>query len=586
MFVSLNANAIEESDPGRVTSNDNVHLNTSDNQSLSPKICSGIERLKKIKLVSSTPVLTNTIKATASCITTQNKEHCVENMLFKTRESGVKPPSNKSSTPRLQLTPNLSYMYNKRNDIPSTLCDISSKKEASFIGGISRQSKSNRESFVPCKSEAQKLLQFDSPLKFSEQKIISVDMFDDLSISYQNNGKPKFRNVVDHKKSFQQIAPSLKDSRLNQFIQTQSAQNILQSDTKCNDNLTTKQLKLTFKCPNEVSKQNLIAIKKGGKNWRRTIMVPQSNRTSIDVTKRNTLEIQAMSRKSSIIIEQKQPSIRIVNPNDNIPKIVEVSIPGESQIDDTYHTEQMNVSIIKHVESSPSIPPSNSVHLNNISQLNKSSSYILPLDRKSQSILLEPTHDIVSKVLSKCSEKKIILFDKLYDGKILNSMKKVGEGTYGEVFLMNNNSEPAVLKIVPVDGNSPVNGETQTKLSDMLAEIVVSQALTRLKKYISKEGIQFVSSNFIGLRKCVLVEGKYPEELLTLWDEYNEEKVSENERPDSNLFSDGLYSRQQRFIALEYEHGGKDLEKAVVNSALQGMSIFLQVAHSMAGKTI
>jgi hypothetical protein len=28
------------------------------------------------------------------------------------------------------------------------------------------------------------------------------------------------------------------------------------------------------------------------------------------------------------------------------------------------------------------------------------------------------------------------------------------------------------------------------------------------------------------------------------------------------------------------------LEKAVVNSALQGMSIFLQVAHSMAGKTI
>jgi serine/threonine-protein kinase haspin len=82
------------------------------------------------------------------------------------------------------------------------------------------------------------------------------------------------------------------------------------------------------------------------------------------------------------------------------------------------------------------------------------------------------------------------------------------------------------------------------------------------------------------------VEGKYPEELLTLWDEYNEEKVSENERPDSNLFSDGLYSRQQRFIALEYEHGGEDLEKAVVNSALQGMSIFLQVAHSMAGKTI
>ena len=244
----------------------------------------------------------------------------------------------------------------------------------------------------------------------------------------------------------------------------------------------------------------------------------------------------------------------------------------------------MNVSIINQVEASPSEPHLNSLHLNDSKQLNKSSSYIIPLGRKSQSILLEPTHDIVSKVLSKCSEKKIIPFANLYDHKTLSNMKKVGEGTYGEVFLLNNDDAPAVLKVVPVDGNSLVNGETQTKLSDILAEIVVSQALTRLTKYISKEGIKFVASNFIGLQKCLLVEGKYPEKLLALWDEYNEKEVSENERPDSNLFCDQLYSKPQRFVALEYDHGGKDLEKAVLSSALQGMSIFLQVAHSMAGR--
>ena len=84
----------------------------------------------------------------------------------------------------------------------------------------------------------------------------------------------------------------------------------------------------------------------------------------------------------------------------------------------------------------------------------------------------------------------------------------------------------------------------------------------------------------------MLVEGKYPEKLLALWDEYNEKEVSENERPDSNLFCDQLYLKPQRFVALEYDHGGKDLEKAVLSSALQGMSIFLQVAHSMAGKNV
>ena len=56
---------------------------------------------------------------------------------------------------------------------------------------------------------------------------------------------------------------------------------------------------------------------------------------------------------------------------------------------------------------------------------------------------------------------------------------QIGEGAFGEVFLLNTDASP-VLKIVPVDGTAPVNGQPQTKLSDMLAEIVISTELSDL----------------------------------------------------------------------------------------------------------
>ncbi len=37
-----------------------------------------------------------------------------------------------------------------------------------------------------------------------------------------------------------------------------------------------------------------------------------------------------------------------------------------------------------------------------------------------------------------------------------------------------------MLKIVPVDGSAPVNDQPQTKLSDMLAEIIVTTELSNL----------------------------------------------------------------------------------------------------------
>ena len=52
-------------------------------------------------------------------------------------------------------------------------------------------------------------------------------------------------------------------------------------------------------------------------------------------------------------------------------------------------------------------------------------------------------------------------------------MLQIGEGTFGEVFLLPTSEldDPPVVKIVPVEGNTLVNGQPQTKLKDMLAEM-------------------------------------------------------------------------------------------------------------------
>ena len=71
--------------------------------------------------------------------------------------------------------------------------------------------------------------------------------------------------------------------------------------------------------------------------------------------------------------------------------------------------------------------------------------------------------------------------------------------------------------------------------------------------------------------------------LLKLWDDYDGNKASENERPDDDLFFDETSSCKQRFMVLEYEDGGKDLETFEMKNAVQGISIFLQVAFTLAG---
>lgn len=49
-----------------------------------------------------------------------------------------------------------------------------------------------------------------------------------------------------------------------------------------------------------------------------------------------------------------------------------------------------------------------------------------------------------------------------------------------------------------------------------------------------------------------LVKGKYPQHLIKLWDDFNAQKASENERPE-------IFSDSQLFVVLELKFAGTDM---------------------------
>ena len=64
----------------------------------------------------------------------------------------------------------------------------------------------------------------------------------------------------------------------------------------------------------------------------------------------------------------------------------------------------------------------------------------------------------------------------------LSKVKKIGEGTFGEAF----KSGDVVLKIVPMDGATLVNGETQKRAEEIFAEVSVALTLNQLRSPIGQ----------------------------------------------------------------------------------------------------
>ena len=182
-----------------------------------------------------------------------------------------------------------------------------------------------------------------------------------------------------------------------------------------------------------------------------------------------------------------------------------------------------------------------------------------------------PDESPLPRLLELCTTSEVVNFHNIYDVKTLASSSKLGEGAFGEVFGIGPaRPDMPVLKVVPIGGTVLVNGFEQTTLEDISSEVLISSYLSGLRC-----GGADSCAGFVELRSCYVFKGEYPARLLELWDEFEDRKGSENDRPD-------VFQSDQLYIALEYGNGGKDLEKFVFQHPLQAYHAWNQVAHTLA----
>ena len=150
---------------------------------------------------------------------------------------------------------------------------------------------------------------------------------------------------------------------------------------------------------------------------------------------------------------------------------------------------------------------------------------------------------------------------------------KIGEGTYGEAFKFGN----MVLKIVPIAGDTLVNGEPQMGCAQIAGEAAVARRLTSLRPTgsASHSSRKNVTSGFIDTKNVFVCVGPYARDLLDEWVAYDETKTSENENP-------GKFPRDQLYAVFASSDGGVDLERATIQNHAEATSILLQVTIALA----
>lgn len=180
-------------------------------------------------------------------------------------------------------------------------------------------------------------------------------------------------------------------------------------------------------------------------------------------------------------------------------------------------------------------------------------------------------------ILQHCTMSHVQPFTELFtDISRYEDVSKLGEGLYGEVFRVNrklSNQHEAALKVIPVNGELIVNGERQKNYKEMIPEVAVSVAMSRLKEL--DDGAPNQTAGFVQLFGLHCVLGRYPDVLLSAWLDWDELRTSENDNPV-------MFGDYQQYIVFEYVNGGTDMEHYTFRNAAQGYAVIEQIIYSLA----
>uniref|UniRef100_A0A182JNF0 non-specific serine/threonine protein kinase n=1 Tax=Anopheles christyi TaxID=43041 RepID=A0A182JNF0_9DIPT len=176
------------------------------------------------------------------------------------------------------------------------------------------------------------------------------------------------------------------------------------------------------------------------------------------------------------------------------------------------------------------------------------------------------------EIMARCGQQQPISFEQALANMEATVERKIGEGVYGEVFLCTKpNGMRSVVKLIPIEGSRLINGEKQKTYEEILSEIIISSELSNLRQ----QNVQFCTDGFVELRCVSCVIGKYPQRLVELWEDYNNQHGSENDSPKD-------FSDDQLYIAFETAFGGSDLDGFRFYNAQHAFSIFAQIVLALA----
>jgi len=180
--------------------------------------------------------------------------------------------------------------------------------------------------------------------------------------------------------------------------------------------------------------------------------------------------------------------------------------------------------------------------------------------------------DSENKILNLCGQEEVLPIEFVIGKQI---EKKIGEGSYGEVYLRDDGVQLTALKIVPVGRIST----EQMKIDDVIPEMAISRKLSSWKQ-LSQEKQLYPDNcveGFIELKRLSFCKGKFPQHLKLLWDDWkeNEENDCQNEHPD-------VYTDDQKYVVFENRFGGQDLEKCKISTMKEALSILKQLVSTLA----